>query len=140
LPPYATPFSNSSLDYRRSDARIVEHGFATSGGHGNFGASSSSRPSNRDVAPLEFYVWLPAGDFFQGVAFRNWVVVKGTAEVALGNDVRSVHENESIYIPIGSIHRLGDPGKMPLELIEVQVGSYLGEDDIVRLDDIYGRE
>src|SRR5262249_20422152 len=70
---------------------------------------------------------------------EHWVVVKGTAEVTLGNDVRSVHENESIYIPIGSIHRLPNPGKIPLELIEVQVGSYLGEDDIVRLDDVYGR-
>ena len=70
---------------------------------------------------------------------EHWVVVKGTAEVTLGNDVRSVHETESSYIPIGSIHRLANPGKIPLELIEVQVGSYLGEDDIVRLDDVYGR-
>jgi mannose-1-phosphate guanylyltransferase/mannose-6-phosphate isomerase len=70
---------------------------------------------------------------------EHWVVVKGTAEVTLGDDVRSVHENESIYIPIGSVHRLANPGKIPLELIEVQVGSYLGEDDIVRLDDVYGR-
>jgi mannose-1-phosphate guanylyltransferase/mannose-6-phosphate isomerase len=70
---------------------------------------------------------------------EHWVVVKGTAEVTVGNDVRSVHENESIYIPIGSIHRLANPGKIPLELVEVQVGSYLGEDDIVRLGDVYGR-
>jgi mannose-1-phosphate guanylyltransferase/mannose-6-phosphate isomerase len=70
---------------------------------------------------------------------EHWVVVKGTAEITLGNDVRSVHENESVYIPIGSIHRLANPGKIPLELIEVQVGSYLGDDDIVRLDDLYGR-
>jgi mannose-1-phosphate guanylyltransferase / mannose-6-phosphate isomerase len=70
---------------------------------------------------------------------EHWVVVKGTAEVTIGNDIRSVHENESIYIPIGSIHRLANPGKIPLELIEVQVGSYLGEDDTVRLDDVYGR-
>ena len=70
---------------------------------------------------------------------EHWVVVHGTAEVTLGNDVRTVHENESIYIPIGSIHRLANPGKIPLELIEVQVGSYVGEDDIVRLDDVYGR-
>jgi mannose-1-phosphate guanylyltransferase/mannose-6-phosphate isomerase len=70
---------------------------------------------------------------------EHWVVVHGTAEVTVGNDVRSVHENESIYIPIGSVHRLANPGKIPLELIEVQVGSYLGEDDIVRLDDVYGR-
>ena len=67
------------------------------------------------------------------------MVVKGTAEVTVGNEVRNVHENELIYIPIGSIHRLANPGKIPLELIEVQVGSYLGEDDIVRLDDVYGR-
>ena len=70
---------------------------------------------------------------------EHWVVVKGTAEITLGNDVRAVHENESLYIPIGSIHRLANPGKIPLELIEVQVGSYLGDDDIVRLDDVYGR-
>jgi mannose-1-phosphate guanylyltransferase / mannose-6-phosphate isomerase len=70
---------------------------------------------------------------------EHWVVVKGTAEVTLGSDVRCVHENESIYIPIGSVHRLANPGKIPLELIEVQVGSYLGEDDIVRMADVYGR-
>ncbi len=70
---------------------------------------------------------------------EHWVVVKGTAEVTVGEDTRSVHENESIYIQIGSVHRLANPGKIPLELIEVQVGSYLGEDDIVRLDDVYGR-
>ena len=70
---------------------------------------------------------------------EHWVVVHGTAEVTLGDDVRSVHENESVYIPIGSVHRLANPGKISLELIEVQVGSYLGEDDIVRLDDVYGR-
>ena len=70
---------------------------------------------------------------------EHWVVVHGTAEVTVGTAVSSVHENESIYIPIGSVHRLANPGKIPLELIEVQVGSYLGEDDIVRLDDVYGR-
>jgi mannose-1-phosphate guanylyltransferase / mannose-6-phosphate isomerase len=70
---------------------------------------------------------------------EHWVVVKGTAEVTVGEAVRDVHENESIYIPIGDVHRLANPGKIPLELIEVQVGSYLGEDDIVRLDDVYGR-
>jgi len=70
---------------------------------------------------------------------EHWVVVKGTAEVTIGEDVRTIHENESVYIPIGSVHCLANPGKIPLELIEVQVGSYLGEDDIVRLDDVYGR-
>ena len=71
---------------------------------------------------------------------EHWVVVRGTAEIAVGSEVRTVHENESAYIPIGSVHRLANPGKIPLELIEVQVGSYLGEDDIVRLGDEYGRD
>jgi mannose-1-phosphate guanylyltransferase/mannose-6-phosphate isomerase len=70
---------------------------------------------------------------------EHWVVVKGTAEVIVNDDTRTVHENESVYVPIGSVHRLANPGKIPLELIEVQVGSYLGEDDIVRFDDIYKR-
>jgi len=70
---------------------------------------------------------------------EHWVVVRGAAEVTIGDDVRLVHENESVYVPIGAVHRLANPGKIPLELIEVQVGSYLGEDDILRLDDIYRR-
>jgi mannose-1-phosphate guanylyltransferase/mannose-6-phosphate isomerase len=70
---------------------------------------------------------------------EHWVVVRGTAEVTIGSDIRAIHENESIYIPIGSVHRLANPGATPLELIEVQVGSYLGEDDIERLTDQYGR-
>jgi mannose-1-phosphate guanylyltransferase / mannose-6-phosphate isomerase len=70
---------------------------------------------------------------------EHWVVVRGTAEIEIGTETRTIHENESAYIPIGSIHRLANPGKIPLELIEVQVGSYLGEDDIVRFNDQYGR-
>jgi mannose-1-phosphate guanylyltransferase/mannose-6-phosphate isomerase len=70
---------------------------------------------------------------------EHWVVVRGSAEVTVGEEQKMVHENESIYIPIGSVHRLANPGKIPLELIEVQTGSYLGEDDIIRLDDIYKR-
>ena len=70
---------------------------------------------------------------------EHWVVVRGTAEVTIGSEVRTIHENESTYIPIGSVHRLANPGKIPLEVIEVQAGSYLGEDDIVRLTDEYGR-
>lgn len=70
---------------------------------------------------------------------EHWVVVRGTAEVTIGEASHVVHENESIYIPIGSVHRLANPGRIPLEVIEVQTGSYLGEDDIVRLDDIYSR-
>jgi len=70
---------------------------------------------------------------------EHWIVVKGTAEVTCGVDVKIVHENESIYLPIGSVHRLTNPGKINLELIEVQTGSYLGEDDIVRIEDVYNR-
>ena len=70
---------------------------------------------------------------------EHWVVVRGTAEVTLGETVAAVHENESVYIPIGSVHRLANRGKIPLELIEVQTGSYLGEDDIERLEDVYRR-
>src|SRR5208283_5457121 len=70
---------------------------------------------------------------------EHWIVVRGAAEVTLNGTVRLVHENESIYLPIGSDHRLANPGKIDLELIEVQTGSYLGEDDIIRIDDIYNR-
>jgi mannose-1-phosphate guanylyltransferase/mannose-6-phosphate isomerase len=70
---------------------------------------------------------------------EHWVVVRGTAEVTIGDTINTVHENESIFIPIGSVHRLANQGRIPLELIEVQTGSYLGEDDIVRLDDVYKR-
>ena len=71
---------------------------------------------------------------------EHWVVVRGTAEVTIGDQVRAVHENESVYIPIGAVHRMANKGKIPLELIEVQTGSYLGEDDIERLEDIYKRD
>ena len=71
---------------------------------------------------------------------EHWIVVKGTAEVTRDDEVRFVHENESIYLPIGSKHRLTNPGKIDLELIEVQTGSYLGEDDIVRFEDVYHRD
>src|SRR5262249_26132787 len=70
---------------------------------------------------------------------QHWGVVQGTAQGQPRNDVRRRHGNETHYIPIGRVQLLANPGKIPLELIEVQVGSYLGEDDIVRLDDVYGR-
>ena len=70
---------------------------------------------------------------------EHWVVVRGTAEVTLGDTVTLLQENQSTYIPAGTTHRLANPGKVPVELIEVQCGAYLGEDDIVRLDDEYGR-
>ncbi len=70
---------------------------------------------------------------------EHWVVVSGTASVRLGNEVKLVTENESVYIPVGVTHSLENPGKVMLHLIEVQSGSYLGEDDIVRFEDLYGR-
>ncbi|WP_344708984.1 mannose-1-phosphate guanylyltransferase/mannose-6-phosphate isomerase [Sphingomonas humi] len=70
---------------------------------------------------------------------EHWVVVSGTAEVTVGEKTFLLHENESTYISAGTVHRLANPGKVPLHLVEVQCGSYLGEDDIVRFDDIYGR-
>ncbi len=70
---------------------------------------------------------------------EHWVVVSGTAEVTNGDKVMVLSENQSTYIPIGQVHRLANPGKVPLEIIEVQSGAYLGEDDIVRYEDTYGR-
>lgn len=72
--------------------------------------------------------------------YEHWVVVKGTAKVTNGDKVMLIHENESTYIPAGTVHRLENPGVIELELIEVQIGPYLGEDDIVRFEDVYGRE
>ena len=70
---------------------------------------------------------------------EHWVIVAGTAEVQRDDETMVLSENESSYIPIGAVHRLTNIGKIPLELIEVQTGSYLEEDDIIRLDDVYGR-
>jgi mannose-1-phosphate guanylyltransferase/mannose-6-phosphate isomerase len=71
---------------------------------------------------------------------EHWVVVQGTAHVTRDDELLVLHENESVYIPIGAKHRLENPGKIPLHIVEVQSGGYLGEDDIVRFDDTYGRK
>jgi mannose-1-phosphate guanylyltransferase/mannose-6-phosphate isomerase len=70
---------------------------------------------------------------------EHWIVVKGVAEITNGDQIIMLTENQSTYIPQGQTHRLANPGKSPLEIIEVQSGSYLGEDDIVRFEDTYGR-
>ena len=70
---------------------------------------------------------------------EHWIVVAGTARITLGEDIKLVTENESVYIPLGTVHRMENPGKLPMVLIEVQTGTYLGEDDIVRYEDIYAR-
>ena len=111
---------------------------------------------NRSYRPWGFYESLIQGDRFQVKRIvvwpgqklslqkhfhraEHWVVVTGCATVTCDADVRMVHENESIYLPLGSIHRMENPGKIPLTVIEVQSGAYLGEDDIVRFEDTYGR-
>jgi mannose-1-phosphate guanylyltransferase/mannose-6-phosphate isomerase len=71
---------------------------------------------------------------------EHWIVVSGTAEVTCGDKKLLLTENQSTYIPLGEVHRLANPGKVPLEIIEVQSGAYLGEDDIVRYEDTYGRQ
>lgn len=70
---------------------------------------------------------------------EHWVVVSGTARVTIDAEVRLLTENESVYIPLGAVHRLENPGKVPMTLIEVQTGIYLGEDDITRYKDVYAR-
>jgi mannose-1-phosphate guanylyltransferase/mannose-6-phosphate isomerase len=71
---------------------------------------------------------------------EHWIVVQGTAQVTVGEEVQLVTENQSVYIPLGAVHRMENPGKLPMVLIEVQTGAYLGEDDIIRYEDIYARE
>lgn len=71
---------------------------------------------------------------------EHWIVTGGTAKVTVGDEIKIVHENESVFIPVSDKHRLENPGRIPLEIIEVQNGKYLEEDDIVRFDDIYGRD
>jgi mannose-1-phosphate guanylyltransferase/mannose-6-phosphate isomerase len=71
---------------------------------------------------------------------EHWVVVKGTAKVTIAEKESVVHENESVYVPKSTMHRLENPGKVPLEIIEVQSGEYVGEDDILRAEDSYGRK
>jgi len=70
---------------------------------------------------------------------EHWIVVEGTAKVTIDGNVKIVNENQSVYIPLGAKHRLENPSKLPLTLIEVQTGSYFGEDDIIRYEDVYAR-
>lgn len=111
----------------------------------------------RDFRPWGWFETLALGDRFQVKRIvvkpggklslqshvhraEHWIVVSGTARVTVGEEVKLVTENESIYVPLGAVHRLENPGKLPMVLIEVQTGAYLGEDDIVRYEDVYARE
>ena len=117
-------------------------------------AQAESLP--RDYRPWGWYESIALGPRFQvkrivvnpGAALslqshnhraEHWVVVEGTAKVTIDNDVKTVTENQSVYIPLGAVHRMENPGKLPLTLIEVQTGSYFGEDDIIRYEDVYER-
>ncbi|GAA6158887.1 mannose-1-phosphate guanylyltransferase/mannose-6-phosphate isomerase [Ruegeria sp. HU-ET01832] len=71
---------------------------------------------------------------------EHWIVVEGTAKVTIDDDVKLVTENQSVYVPLGSVHRMENPGKVPMVLIEVQTGAYVGEDDIIRYEDVYARD
>lgn len=110
----------------------------------------------RDYRPWGYFETLSLGERFQvkrivvnpGAALslqshvhraEHWIVVQGSANVTIDDEVKLVSENQSVYIPLGAVHRMENPGKVPLHLIEVQTGSYLGEDDIVRYEDIYAR-
>ncbi len=110
----------------------------------------------RDYRPWGWYESLVMGARFQvkrivvhpGAALslqshnhrsEHWIVVEGTAKVTIDDSVKLVTENQSVYIPLGAVHRMENPGKVPLTLIEVQTGSYLGEDDIIRYEDVYAR-
>ena len=110
----------------------------------------------RDYRPWGWYESIALGPRFQvkrivvnpGAALslqshnhrsEHWVVVEGTAKVTIDQNVQTVNENQSVYIPLGAMHRMENPGKLPLTLIEVQTGSYFGEDDIIRYDDVYRR-
>jgi mannose-6-phosphate isomerase-like protein (cupin superfamily) len=70
---------------------------------------------------------------------EHWIVVEGTARATIGDEVKLISENQSVYVPLGAVHRLENPGKVPMVLIEVQTGAYLGEDDILRYEDVYAR-
>ena len=110
----------------------------------------------RDYRPWGWYESLVVGTRFQvkrivvhpGAALslqshhhraEHWIVVEGTAKVTIDDTVQLLSENQSVYIPLGAVHRMENPGKLPLTLIEVQTGGYLGEDDIIRYDDVYAR-
>jgi mannose-1-phosphate guanylyltransferase/mannose-6-phosphate isomerase len=110
----------------------------------------------RDYRPWGWYESIALGPRFQvkrivvnpGAALslqshnhrsEHWIVVEGTAKVTIEDDVKTVTENQSVYIPLGAVHRMENPGKLFLTLIEVQTGNYFGEDDIIRYDDVYAR-
>ncbi len=148
----AVAMSDAVLVARKSDAQRVKEAVA----HLKESGASQAVQLPRDYRPWGWYESLVVGERFQvkrivvypGAALslqshhhraEHWVVVEGTAKVTVSDEIQLLSENESVYVPLGAVHRLENPGKVPMVLIEVQTGAYLGEDDIMRYDDIYAR-
>ena len=145
--------SDAVLVAPKSDAQRVKEAVAALKARG----ASQAVQLPRDYRPWGWYESLVIGGRFQvkrilvtpGAALslqshhhrsEHWIVVEGTAKVTVDDEVKLVTENQSVYIPLGAVHRMENPGKVPMVLIEVQTGSYLGEDDIIRYEDVYARE
>ncbi|SMY09224.1 mannose-1-phosphate guanylyltransferase/mannose-6-phosphate isomerase [Flavimaricola marinus] len=145
--------SDAVLVAPKSEAQRVKEAVAALKAKG----ASQAVQLPRDYRPWGWYESLIIGGRFQvkrivvhpGAALslqshhhrsEHWIVVEGTARVTVDEDVRLLSENQSVYIPLGAVHRMENPGKVPMVLIEVQTGSYLGEDDIIRYEDVYARE
>jgi mannose-1-phosphate guanylyltransferase/mannose-6-phosphate isomerase len=137
---------------RRGDSQRVKEAVAALKSRG----AKQAVEFPRDFLPWGWYESLVIGKRFQvkrivvhpGAALslqshhhrsEHWIVVEGTAKVTVDAKVCLVTENQSVYIPLGAVHRMENPGKVPMVLIEVQTGSYLGEDDIIRYEDVYAR-
>ena len=148
----AVAMPDAVLVARKSDSQKVKDAVAALKARG----AKQATAFPRDHRPWGWFDSLIVGDRFQvkrimvhpGAALslqshhhraEHWIVVQGTARVTIGDAVQLVSENQSVYIPLGTRHRLENPGKLPMILIEVQTGSYLGEDDIIRYEDVDAR-
>ncbi len=148
----AIAMNDAVLVAHKSDAQRVKEAVNALKARG----ASQAVQLPRDYRPWGWYESLVVGGRFQvkrivvhpGAALslqshhhrsEHWIVVEGTARVTVGDEVKLLSENQSIYIPLGAVHRMENPGKVPMVLIEVQTGSYLGEDDIIRYEDVYAR-
>ncbi|MFD2741610.1 mannose-1-phosphate guanylyltransferase/mannose-6-phosphate isomerase [Sulfitobacter aestuarii] len=148
----AVAMGDAVLVAHKSEAQRVKEAVAALKSRG--AAQAIQLP--RDYRPWGWYESLVVGGRFQvkrivvnpGAALslqshhhrsEHWIVVEGTAKVTVDDEVRLISENQSVYVPLGAVHRMENPGKMPMVLIEVQTGGYLGEDDIIRYEDVYAR-
>lgn len=148
----AVAMPDAVLVARRSEAQRVKEAVSALKARG----AKQATAFPRDNRPWGWYEQIAIGDRFQvkrivvkpGAALslqshvhrsEHWIVVQGTAKVTIDDNVQLVTENQSVYIPLGAVHRMENPGKLPMVLIEVQTGSYLEEDDIIRYEDIYAR-